>query len=226
MARLEATGSPVPGPATVTDLPETRYAKTSDGLQIGYQVLGEADLDLLYFVGLGSHIDLQWDSRPVSRYLRRLASFSRLILFDRRGTGVSDAAGHQDSPTWEEWTEDVRAVLDTVGSGPATIFAELDAGPTAILFAATQPDRVTSLILGNTTARYIADHDYPVGISPDGVHSLVNKTESRWGTTGFGAEGTSGLEPDLATAQRIARTFRAAATPRAAAAQSLHLGNP
>jgi class 3 adenylate cyclase len=204
----------------VEELPETRYAKSSDGLQIGYQVLGEGRLDLLYFVGLGSHIDLQWDAPTLALYLRRLASFSRLILFDRRGTGVSDAAPHLASPTWEEWTEDVRAVLDTVESERAAVFAELDAGPIALLFAATQPQRVSSLVLGNTTARYLVADDYPIGVSAPVVRSLVEATEAAWGTTaGLRKVDRSLVGTDSADSQRMARTMRAAATPGAAAAQ-------
>jgi class 3 adenylate cyclase len=200
-------------------------------LQIGYQVLGDGGLDLLYFVGLGSHIDLQWDAPALALYLHRLASFSRLILFDRRGTGVSDAAPHQASPTWEEWTEDVRAVLDAVESERAAIFAELDAGPIAILFAATQPQRVSSLVLGNTTARYLMAGDYPIGVSAAAVRSLVEATEAGWGTTAALRKVDRShvgrivelhgkhVRSDTADAQRIAKTMRAAATPGAAAAQ-------
>ena len=192
-------------------IPRTRYARVGDA-QIAYQVLGDGP-DLVYSVGVGSHVDLQWDSPVFARYFRELASFSRLILFDRRGTGASDPSRDLGSPTWEDWAEDVRAVLQAVRSTQAIVFAEAEAGPTAIMFAATEPDRVRSLVLGNTTARYLHDHDYPIGLSPHTAARIIRWVESKWG------------RPEAITtdnqreSERIARLLRASATPRAAAAQ-------
>ncbi len=118
--------------------PETRYVAVGDA-DVAYRVIGDGPLDLLYFYGLGSHIDLFWDTPSMAEYLHVLASFSRLILFDRRGTGASDGVPRNAIPTWEEWTEDVRAVLDAVGSQRVAILAVVDAGPVAVLFAATDP---------------------------------------------------------------------------------------
>ena len=132
---------------------------------MAYQIVGEGPLDLVYHHGL-CHLDLQWDVAPEAAFNERLASFSRLILFDRRGTGASERGPRDFVPTWEEWSEDLRAVLDAAGSESAAIFAEGEAGPTAILFAATHPERVRALVLANTTARYRAAEDYPIGLSP------------------------------------------------------------
>ena len=164
--------------------PETRYVSVGDG-HVAYQVIGEGPQDLLYFYGLGAHVDICWDSPVASEFMMRLASFSRVIVFDRRGTGASDGVPLSAMPTWEEWTEDILAVLDAAGSGQAAIFATLDAGPIAILFAAAHPERVSSLVLMSTTARYLVAHDYPAGASDEMVDDIVKMIESQWGTTAF-----------------------------------------
>jgi pimeloyl-ACP methyl ester carboxylesterase len=115
-------------------VPQTRYTSLGEA-DIAYQVLGEGPLDLVYVNGLTEHIDLQWDHPLMARFLERLASFSRLIMFDRRGAGASDPVPLDALPTWEEWAEDLRAVLDAVGSERAAIYAELDAGPVGMIFA-------------------------------------------------------------------------------------------
>ena len=131
------------------DQPETRYAE-SDDLKIGYQVLGDGPLDLVFVPGLLSHIDLIWSLPASAQFLRRLAAFSRLILYDKRGQGVSDppsrcahAGGRHGGP---------QAVLDAAGSERAALFGYSEGGPMSALFAATHPDRVTALILFGTFA--------------------------------------------------------------------------
>src|SRR5947209_8822596 len=104
--------------------------------------------------GSGQVIDTLWEFPPSAAFLRRLASFSRLISFDRRGTGASDAAPVEGLASWEMWAEDAQAVLDAVGSERAALLAQADGGPIAMLFAAAHPERTQALILFNTTARY------------------------------------------------------------------------
>ncbi len=157
--------------------PETRYVTVGDA-QVAYQVLGNGPRDLVYHHGL-CHLDLQWDVAPEAAFNRRLASFNRLILFDRRGSGASERAGFV--PTWEQWSEDLRAVLDAAGPERAAIFAEVEAGPTAILFAATHPERVSALVLGNTTARYVLADDYPIGMPADALAAATDQLERDWG---------------------------------------------
>ena len=135
------------------ELPDTRYVAVGNA-DVAYMVLGEGETDLLYCYGLGSHLEMLWDVPESAEYLRRLASFSRLVFFDRRGTGASDGIALDAIPTWEEWTEDLMAVLDAVSSERAAILASLDAGLIAIMFAAMHPERVSALILLNTAARY------------------------------------------------------------------------
>src|SRR5947209_1884922 len=167
--------------ASVGEPPDTRYV-TVDHAQVAYQVVGDGPFDLLYFAGLGSHVDVLWDYGPSAAFFSRLGSFSRLLMFDRRGTGASDGIPHGDVPMWEAWVDDVLAVLDAAGSERAAVWAEVDAGPTAILLAAMHPERIQALVLANTTARYLVADDYPIGIPVDAVDATVQFIESSWGT--------------------------------------------
>src|SRR5262249_56285003 len=114
-------------------------------------------------------VDLKWDVAPEAAFNSRLAAFSRLILFDRRGSGASERAARADFPTWEVWSEDLVAVLDAVGSQRAAIFAEAEAGATAVLFAAAHPKRVNALVRGNPQPRWPAAAAYPLGITPSHI---------------------------------------------------------
>ncbi len=195
--------------------PNTSYVTVGDS-EVAYQVVGDGPLDLAFFTGIGSHLEFIWDW--AGPFLRRLATFSRLILFDRRGTGASDPVALNAIPTWEEATEDILAVLDAVGSEHAAIYAEADAGPIAVLFAATHPDRVSALVLGNTSARYVAADDYPIGLTVDEGEVILDTFAAQWGT----AELVKLVAPDLAQDEELvellARQWRSALTPRAAGA--------
>ena len=146
--------------------PDTKYVAIGDA-DVAYQVLGEGPSDLLFFNGLGSNVEMAWEDPDIADFLRRLASLRRLILLDRRGTGASDGVPRNAIPTWEEWTEDIESVLNAVGSEQTSILATVDAGPIAILYAAAHPERVDSLVLCNTTARYLIADDYPIGFTPE-----------------------------------------------------------
>jgi pimeloyl-ACP methyl ester carboxylesterase len=130
--------------------PETRYAN-SGGVSIAYQVLGEGPPDLIVATGFVSNLDTYWEEPNVDRFYRRLASFCRLILFDKRGTGLSDRVA--DLPSLEVRMDDVRAVMDAVGSQHAALFGSSEGGPMCALFAATHPDRATALIMHGSYAR-------------------------------------------------------------------------
>ena len=118
--------------------PETSYVEVG-GAEVAYQVVGEGPPDVVYVPGFG-HVDLRWENPVWSAFLERLASFSRLIFFDRRRTGASDAIPDTAMPTWEEWADDVRAVLDAAGSERTVVLAETDGGPTGLLFTAMHPE--------------------------------------------------------------------------------------
>ena len=152
--------------------PETRYVSVGEA-DVAYQVIGDGPLDLLFCYGLGNHIELI-DTLGVGDLLTRLSSFSRLIWFDRRGTGASDGVP-ATVPTWEEWTEDMSAVLAAAGSGRAALLACLDTGPVAILYAAMHPEVVSALVLLNAGARYPWAADYPIGASPPTLSTPCTK---------------------------------------------------
>ncbi|MCA1726483.1 MAG: alpha/beta hydrolase, partial [Actinobacteria bacterium] len=158
--------------------PETRFA-TLEGDRIAFQVIGDGPVDLLFVAGMTGHVDLRWEEPYQASFLRELAQFSRLILFDRRGTGASDPFPYDPHSAWEAWADDVRAVMDAAGSERATILAQIDAGPMAILFAATNPERTRSLILANTAARFVAGIDYSA-VSHEVAESLLQEMERNW----------------------------------------------
>src|SRR5688572_25101473 len=146
------------------DLPDTRYATAADGVHIAYQVVGEGPLDLVVLTEWASHVRAAWEMPSMAKVYRRLASFSRLILFDRRGTGMSDPVPRSQLSTLEERMDDVRVVMDGAGSERAAVFATSTGAPMALVFAATYPHRTSALVLFSATAHAIRDGDYPIGI--------------------------------------------------------------
>ncbi len=150
-----------------------------------------------------------------------LGSFSRFILFDRRGTGASDGLARNAMPAWEEWADDLGAVLDAAGSETTAIWATVDSGPIAMMFAASHPERVSALILDNTSARFLKADDYPIGMSQARVDAVVEIVGSLWGSEEFLAVQNPGLADDAKRARRVARKHRAAATR---ATQPLNFG--
>ena len=199
----------------------TCYVTVGDA-DVAFQVVGDGPIDLLYFYGLGSHLELLRLTPGWNEFLERLTAFSRVILFDRRGTGASDGVPRGAIPSVESWTEDVHAVLDAAGSTRAAIVAAVDAGPIAMLFAALHPERVASLLLLNTTARYLVADDYPIGRSAEEVGALVDLVAATWGTTDFARAVNPGAT-DAGYLAEGARWARFAATPRTAAAQYAYL---
>ncbi len=159
-------------------LPETKYAKSGD-INIAYQVVGDGPIDLVLVPGWISNIDVFWEEPSVVRFLNRLASFSRLILFDKRGTGLSDRV--TDSPMLEERMDDVRAVMDAVGSQRATLLGYSEAGTMVALFAATYPERTNSIIMIGSFARRIKSHDYPCGVDSDKYMESIEQIVKNWG---------------------------------------------
>jgi pimeloyl-ACP methyl ester carboxylesterase len=138
--------------------PSTQYAKSGD-TSIAYQVVGDGPIDLVLVLGFTTHIELQWEGAPFARFCERLGSFSRLILFDKRGSGLSDPV--PEVPTLEQRIDDVRAVMDAVGSERAALFGVSEGGPMSILFAATHPERANALVLHGAMARTTEAPDYP-----------------------------------------------------------------
>ncbi len=161
--------------------PSTRYAQSPDGASIAYQVHGggEGALDLVFVPGFVSHVELIWEEPAIAGFLRRLASFSRLIVFDKRGQGLSDRLGRP--PTLEESMDDLGAVMDAAGSERAAIFGISEGGPMSMLYAATHPDRVSSLVLYGTYARLLEAPDFRVGVSGERFDWWASLVRREWG---------------------------------------------
>ncbi len=157
----------------------TRYATSPDGTSIAYQVHGEGPLDLVFVPGFVSHVELWWEEPTLRRFLRRLASFSRVVVFDKRGQGLSDRPGRP--PTLEESMDDLGAVMDAVGIERAAILGISEGGPMSALYAATHPDRVVALVLYGTFARMLMAPDYPVGVPGDAFDRWAEQIRSEWG---------------------------------------------
>jgi len=159
--------------------PQTRYAQSGD-VRIAFQVLGQSDRDIVFVPGAMSHLDLLWEDQETADFFGRLAGLGRLILFDKRDTGLSDRAP-ADSPL-EERMDDVRAVMQSAQSDRAVLFGYSEGAAMSILFAATYPDRVSALILGAGTARYRPAPGYPCGDGSEAMFaSLTEIAEHRWG---------------------------------------------
>jgi pimeloyl-ACP methyl ester carboxylesterase len=195
-------------------VPQTRYAK-SGGVSIAYQVVGDGPNDLVLVPGWVSNVDVFWEEPRLARLLTRLASFSRLILFDKRGTGLSDRVS--DMPSLEVRMDDVRAVMDAAGSKRAALFGYSEGGAMCILFAATYPDRAAALIMDGSFARRTSAPDYPWGPGAEQQLAAIEQIEGDWG----GSVGIEARSPSLANDERYrqwwARWLRSSASPAAAA---------
>jgi DNA-binding SARP family transcriptional activator len=161
-------------------VPQTRYARTEDGIHVAYQVIGEGERDIVFVPGLMSHLELLWEDHETADFFRRLAKLGRLILFDKRDTGLSDRAPGDMS--LEERMEDVRAVMRAAGSSQAVLFGYSEGSPMSILFTATYPERVTALILGSASARWFPAPGYPCGQGAQEMYDgLQDIATHRWG---------------------------------------------
>lgn len=183
----------------MADVP-TRYAD-SDGASIAYQVHGEGPLDLVLVPGFVSHVELLWEDPKTAHFLRRLTSFARLIIFDKRGQGLSDRLGRP--PTLEESMDDLHAVMDAAGCERAALLGFSEGGPMSAFFAASHPDRVTSLVLYGTWARLLWAPDHPQGIKPRALERLRELFRDEWG----GAVGARLWAPSAADDPEFRRSW-------------------
>jgi pimeloyl-ACP methyl ester carboxylesterase len=195
--------------------PETRYAKSGE-LNIAYQVAGDGPFDLVYVPGWISNVELNWEEPALAHVLERLASFSRLILFDKRGTGLSDPVPLDRLPTLEERMDDVRAVLDAVDSSQAAVFGFSEGGLMSILFAATYPERTTALALFGVFAKRQWSPDYPWAPKPDERVREIADLERNWSDR-MDLDDLAPSEDD-AFKERLATYYRRSASPGAGAA--------
>jgi len=197
--------------------PRTRYAKSGE-LNIAYQVVGDGPFDLVLVPGFVSNIELMWEEPRYARVLDHLASFCRLILFDKRGTGNSDRVGLKELPTIETRMDDLRAVMDAAGSERAALFGHSEGGCMCIVFAATYPERTRALVTYGAFAKRLRSDDYPWAPAFDDRMASVEETERTWG----GPVDMSYYAPSAAGDARFAEWFatymRRSASPGAAAA--------
>lgn len=192
------------------DVPQTRYARSGQ-VHLAYQVLGTGPIDLVYVPSWISQLEHHWEEPVIERYFRRLASFSRLIMFDRRGSGLSDPVPH--APTLEDQMDDVVAVMDAAGSERAAIFALLEGGAMAALFAATHPERTGALILYEAQPRMSWAPDYDWATTPEQREQYIPQAVASWGDGSRILE----LSPSAASNPRLHRWYakleRLAASP-------------
>jgi class 3 adenylate cyclase len=195
-------------------MPVTQYAKSGD-LSIAYQVIGDGPLDLVLVPGWVSNIELFWEEPSCAHFLRRLSSFARLIFFDKRGTGMSDRLSVTELPMLEERMDDVRAVMDAVGSERAALYGYSEGGPMCALFAATYPERTLAVIADGSFARRIRTADYPWGITEDQYDRFLEEIKVGWG----GPVGLAARAPSMVDDQQFsgwwARFLRMSASPAA-----------
>ena len=195
-------------------IPTTRYAEAADGTSLAYQVFGDGPRDLVLVWGAFSHIELLWENANVARILGRLASFCRVVHFDRRGVGMSDRP--PGVSTLETRMEDVRAVMDSAGCERATHFGESEGGPMSILFAATYPERTNGLVLYGPLLRLIRDDDFPWALEIGDITQFADTLLADWGsedTIGFWAPS---LVDDPAARRFFSRLVRQSSSPGAA----------
>jgi pimeloyl-ACP methyl ester carboxylesterase/class 3 adenylate cyclase len=211
--------TPIPRNASM-DVPAIRYTRTADGLNIAYQVLGEGPFDLVFVPQVISNVEIFWENPRWAGFMRELASFCRLLLFDRRGVGLSDRPG--GVPPLEQRMDDVRAVMDAVGSERAALFGTGPDGAMAALFAATYPERVTALVLYAVPPRGMWAPDYPWGRREDEARQLVEEGERRFAQSDYVAELAQRSYPTIAADEEAiawaVHATRLSATPATYAA--------
>jgi pimeloyl-ACP methyl ester carboxylesterase len=196
--------------------PETRYAKTADGIHIAYQVFGERPIDLVCVIGWLTNIEAMWDEPSFAAMLRRLGTFARVIVFDKRGCGLSDRVPPTELASLETRMDDLRAVMDAAGSERAVLYGISEGGPMAMLFAATYPERTVALALYGTHWSWV----------PSDWASLdreIESIESSWGTASYARRAlatwaTPSLADDPRAIRWLASYTRLSASPGAAVA--------
>ena len=162
-----------------------RYARSGD-VNIAYQVVGDGPIDLVLTFGWVSHLAYVWEEPSIGRFLDRLASFTRLVLYDKRGTGMSDRV--HPLPTLEQRMDDIRAVMDAAGSERAAVFGISEGGVVSALFAATYPERTVGLIINGSYPTRFSRSDFPFGLTKEEFEKRIARVPAVWGT-GAGMDG-------------------------------------
>jgi class 3 adenylate cyclase len=191
-------------------VPDTRYARSGDAA-IAYQVVGEGPRDIVYLPTWISHVEYMWEEPSVRRFFEALTSFARLIVFDRRGSGLSDPL--LGTPSLEEQMDDVRAVMNAAGSERAAIFAQADAAMMAALFAASFPERTSALTLYSPQAHGTKTDDVPWALTPEGRETVIDQAVEHWGDGTWTARFAPSHAGDERLRQWFARLERLSASP-------------
>jgi class 3 adenylate cyclase len=181
---------------------EIRYARNKEGQSVAYQVTGDGPLHIVLVTDWVTNLEVLREEPTIAAFLDRLASFSRLVLLDKRGSGLSDPVPLGAIPTPEEWMDDVLTVLDDMACESAALFGHAEGGPMSILFAATYPKRTTALLLADTCARRVRSQDYPHGIPEGTARNYIRAAIDTWGT----GRSALVLAPDLAQNPRFLAT--------------------
>lgn len=195
----------------MSTLPPIQYTQAAGDVDIAYRVAGSGPIDVVWVPGLISNLEIEWEDHVRAPIYRRLASFSRLITFDKRGMGLSDRS--VGAPTLEERMDDVRAVMDAVGSEQAALIGVSEGGPMSILFAATYPERTAALVLFGTLARMSPDADYPHG-NEEAIADLYRFFDDGWGTGASVEVFAHAFRDHPIVRDTIGRIERASGSPR------------
>jgi class 3 adenylate cyclase len=195
-------------------IPQTQYARSGD-VYIAYQVVGEGSLDLVWIPSLAHHVELNWENPVVARWLERLARLGRVLVFDKRGTGMSDRMS--DDTTLETRMDDIRAVMDAAQSTSAVVVALGDGGPLAMLFAATYPERTGGLVLMNTSPRLVRSVEFPWLVPRGELEQQIEDSLRRWADPGGHEYFLGRGSPDMTEDERraFARVLRLSQSPGA-----------
>ena len=199
--------------------PDTRYARSGD-VHIAYQVVGEGPVDLVATPGGSHHVELVWENPPQARFFSRMASISRFILFDKRGTGMSDRVS--GASTLEARMDDIRAVMDAAGSERAVLWGPGDTGPLCMLFAATYPERTLGLVLFHAFPRFVRSPETPWLVPRAVAEERIDEIARRWGEPAVHAELLKAIAPSATEeeSRSSARVSRLSTSPGAWAAYS------
>ncbi|HET9614448.1 MAG TPA: alpha/beta hydrolase, partial [Candidatus Limnocylindrales bacterium] len=195
----------------------THYARSGQ-LYIAYQTIGEGEVDLVVIDQWSSNIEAGWDFPPIARLLTRLSTFARVIIFDKRGVGLSDPVSIDALPTLEEWIDDLRAVLDAAGSTRPALLAAVGGSFMALVFAATYPERTSGLVLVDPFTRLTAAPDYPIGLPAGRLATDLDRLAELWGVTGSMTFLAPNLVGEHPLAEQFNRYERLSASPGAARA--------
>ena len=204
--------------APVIAAPDTRYARAVDGVHIAYQLFGDGPLNLVFVPWWWNNVEAAWEEPGIARFYDRLGAFAYVLVFDQRGSGLSDPVALNSLPSLEEWMEDLQAVLDAAGWEDAAVVGHGDGGLVSMLFAASHPERTTAMVLIDAYSRIRACEDQPWGITTEVLEWFLDWLEGGWGTGDFVKFVAPSRADDQAFHRRLARAERLSISPGTAVA--------